>query len=124
MAGEVVAAKPARKRPPTKRKPLSGKGRRAKGVTGEREVATAFKGAGFDVRGLEGLGDQIAVKVKPDRLLIFKVEAKRHERVRVREWLNQCRAETPEGMIPLVVFRENNEQWAAVLDLADLLELT
>lgn len=104
-------------------KPLDGAGRRRKGVKGEREVTLMFLDAGFDMRGLEGLGDHIATKGKPGGLLAFHVEAKRQERVRVRAWLRQCLAETPEGMVPLVCFRESGEEWAAVLRLSDLLEL-
>lgn len=102
---------------------LSHKARRAKGVRGEREVTVFFIEAGFDVRGLEGLGDQIATKGVPGNLLAIHVETKRQERVRIREWLRQCVAETPEGMVPLVCFRESGEEWAAVLRLTDLLEL-
>ena len=103
--------------------PLSYAGRRAKGVRGEREVTIFFIEAGFDMRGLEGLGDHIATKGGPGGLLAFHVETKRQERVRVREWLRQCVAETPQGMVPLVCFRESGEEWAAVLRLSDLLEL-
>jgi len=107
----------------TQPEPLSGAGRRRKGIVGEREVTKLFKEAGFAVRGLEGLGDHIATKGKPGGLLAFHVESKRQERVRIREWLRQCVAETPEGMVPVVCFRENNEEWAAVLPLDVLLEL-
>jgi len=116
---EAAAAVPRRR----KRKTLSGRGRRQKGVKGEREVMKLFDETGFAVRGLEGLGDHIATKGKAGGLLAFHIEVKRQERVRVREWLKQCRAETPEGMIPLVCFRENGETWAAVLALDDLLGL-
>jgi len=103
--------------------PLSAAGRRRKGVNGEREVKDAFAQAGFDVRGLEGGGDHIATRGRPGGLLALHIESKRHERVRVREWLRQCESETPDGMVPLVCFRENGEQWAAVLPLDMLLEL-
>src|SRR5262245_32986772 len=103
--------------------PLDGKGRRNKGLRGEREVTQLFTDAGFDMRGLEGLGDHIATKGRPGGLLAIHVEAKRHERVRIREWLKQCVEETPTGMVPVVCFRENNEEWAAVLPLSYLLEL-
>ena|SRR5215510_5049767 len=107
----------------TDSEPLGAKGRRAKGIRGEREVKVLFVEAGFSVRGLEGLGDHIATKGRPGGLLAFHIESKRHERVRVREWLRQCVKETPEGMVPIVCFRENNEEWAAVLPLDSLLEL-
>lgn len=102
---------------------LSGKGRRDKGVKGEREVTKLFDERGYDVRGLEGLGDQIATKGKPGALLCFHLEVKRQERLRIHEWLRQCVDETPAGMIPLLTYRRSSETWVAVMPLLDLLDL-
>lgn len=102
---------------------MTGKGRRNKGVRGEREVAKLFESAGFDVRGLEGLGDHIATRGAAGALTAFHLETKRQERVRVPEWLRQCQAETPAGMVPLLAFRQNEGEWIAVLPLNRLLEL-
>lgn len=102
---------------------VSAKGRRDKGVGGEREVTVLFEQRGFDVRGLEGLGDQIATKGTPGELLAFHLECKRQERLRIHEWLRQCIAETPTGMVPLLVYRRSREDWNAVLPLSALLDL-
>jgi len=102
---------------------LSGAGRRRKGVKGEREITVKFEEHGFDVRGLEGAGDHIATKGKPGGLLALHIETKRQERMRPRLWMNQCVSETPSGMVPLVVARESNEEWLAMLPLSDLLDL-
>ena len=102
---------------------ISGKGRRDKGVKGEREVTKLFAERGFDVRGLEGLGDQIATKGSPGALLAFHLECKRQERLKVSEWLRQCVEETPEGMVPLLAYRRSHEDWVAVLPLESLLDL-
>ena len=102
---------------------LSGAGRRRKGVKGESEVRQRFVDHGFDVRGLEGLGDHIATRGKPGELLALHLEVKRQERLRVPEWLRQCVDETPEGMVPLLVYRRSGESWTAVLPLDALLEL-
>lgn len=102
---------------------LSGSGRRRKGVVGEREVTHLFSDAGFDVRGLEGLGDHIVSRGVAGKLLVFKLEVKRQERLRIHEWMRQCEAETPPGMIPLLVYRRSGEPWRCVLGLDRLLEL-
>jgi hypothetical protein len=105
------------------RKPLSAGGRRAKGIRGENEVTKLFTKAGFAMRGLENQGDHIATRGKPGGLLALHVETKRQERVRVPEWLRQCKNETPPGMVPVVCFRQSGEEWTAALPLKTLLEL-
>ena len=102
---------------------VSAKGRRDKGVRGEHEISQIFVERGFDVRGLEGLGDQIATKGKPGGMLALHVETKRQERLKIHEWLRQCIDETPAGMVPLLVYRRSHEDWNAVLPLAALLDL-
>lgn len=102
---------------------MDGKGRRSKGVNGEREVAKLFTEAGFDVRGLEGLGDHIATRGTAGQLTALHLETKRQERVRVPEWLRQCEDETPAGMVPLLCFRQNRGEWIACLPLDKLIEL-
>ncbi len=104
---------------------------RAKGVNGEREVANVWKAHGLEVRGLEGSGDHLvigggyrgedAAYVVP-RVTIHS-EVKRHERLRLPEWLAQAAAEAPAGTIPVVSFRQSRGRWYACLPLDDLAEL-
>jgi hypothetical protein len=105
---------------------------RRKGVLGEREVARIWQAAGFEVRGLEGLGDHLVLsrrnyRYAPDEPLGGTVslhcEVKRQERVRLPEWLAQAKAEAPQGTIPVVAFRQNKGEWYAALPLASLAEL-
>jgi Holliday junction resolvase len=101
---------------------------RRKGVVGEREVARIFQAAGFDVRGLEGLGDHLIVPGVSldrwsDRSLTMHVEVKRQERVQLPIWLRQAQAEAPQGTIAVVAFRQNRDDWYAALPLAQLVEL-
>jgi hypothetical protein len=100
---------------------------RRKGVTGEREVAALWQAAGFDVRNLEGLGDHMVIlnhlpnerSIRPN----VHCEVKRQERVRLPEWLAQAKREAPQGIIPVVAFRQNQGEWYVALPLAALVEL-
>jgi hypothetical protein len=101
---------------------LSGKGRRTKGVVGEREVRHIFEQAGFEVRGLEGQGDHLVVRDQTSSRDLH-LESKRQERLRVTEWIRQAEAECPTGCVPVVCFRRSRERWYAVLALEDLVDV-
>jgi hypothetical protein len=97
---------------------------RRKGVTGEREVADTFQDAYWQVRGLEGSGDLLAFRERyPARSVTLHVEVKRQERLRIPEWLAQARTEAPEGVPPVVCFRQSHGKWYAALELDTLLDL-
>jgi hypothetical protein len=103
---------------------LSYKGRRAKGQGGELEAKKLFAAHGWTVRGLEAQGDHMATRLPPEgSLLALHLEIKRQERLRIVEWTRQAMDEAPEGVPPVVCYRRSNEQWMAVLPLADLLDL-
>lgn len=93
-----------------------GKRERAKGLRGEREVAAAYIGAGFVVRGLEGGGDHLVIGAPG---LTIHSETKRHEVLRVPTWIRQAELEAPQGTVPAVHFRQNNGRWYVVLALDD-----
>jgi Holliday junction resolvase len=99
---------------------MDGRGRRSKGVNGEREVAKLFESAGFDVRGLEGLGDHLVVRADGST---FHIEVKRAERQEIPAWLRQARDEAPAGTTPILAHRRNREQWYATLPLEALIAL-
>lgn len=92
---------------------------RAKGVRFEREVADVFERAGYQVRGLEAEGDHLCVmRSRPVATLptTLHVEAKRHERLRIPEWLEQV--ERDAGSVPWVlVFRRSRERAYALVPL-------
>jgi len=100
---------------------------RQKGLLGEREIKHVFASRGWTMRGLEGQGDHIALKEKwftaELRSFALHIEAKRQERLALPAWLRQASEEAPDGTVPVVVFRQNREQWYVALSLADFLEL-
>jgi len=108
---------------------------RRKGIKGEAEVAAIWRRAGFEVRGLEGLGDHLVI-VKPRAIggtpdaphlvadgFTIHSEVKRQERLQLPAWLRQAASEAPSGAIPVVAFRQNRGEWYAALPLAALVEL-
>lgn len=104
---------------------MSGARTRRKGIVAEREVANLFEQAGFEVRGLEGQGDHLALRgstFEPP-FLVFHLEIKRQEALRVPEWLRQCVEEAPNGTLPVLCFRRSREKWVACLQLDDFLNL-
>jgi len=92
---------------------------RAKGLSGEHEVAQLYRKHGFTVRGLEGLGDHL---VLGHSLSIFS-EVKRAERCQIWEWLGQTWREAPAGSFPILAFRRNRSPWIAAAPLDGLLYL-
>ena len=99
------------------------KGRRDKGIAGEREVRHRLEKDGFDVRGLEGKGDHLATKLGADGPVILHVEVKRQETLRVDDWHRQAMAEAPAVAIPTLIYRRSGEPWRAVVLLDDLLKV-
>lgn len=83
---------------------------RKKGVRFEHEVAQAFKHAGFHVRGLEAGGDHLCVQLPGEEVVTYPatlhVECKRHERLKLPEWLRQTERDA-DGLAWLLVFRQN-----------------
>jgi Holliday junction resolvase len=102
------------------RSALTAKARRDKGVAFERAVADAFTAAGFQVRGLESGGDHFAVHAGG---LTLRVEAKRHERLRIPEWLEQLAKDRVQGCLDVLVFRQSRRQAYVVQPLEEWLEL-
>jgi Holliday junction resolvase len=103
------------------------KGRRDKGIRGEREVRAILEEAGYDVRGLEGLGDHLALKQRTPKVLpetlVLHVEVKRQETLRPDVWARQAAAEAPNGATPVVAYRRSKEPWRVTLSLEDFLGL-
>lgn len=99
---------------------LSAKGRRDKGVAGEREVRQRFELGGFEVRGLEGEGDHLVIC---EGGLTLHVESKRQETLRLPLWSQQAEAEAPQGTLPLVAYRRSREPWRVSLRLDDFIAL-
>lgn len=83
-------------------------------------MARIFQSAGFEVRGLEASGDHL---VACRDGLILHSEVKRHERIRLPEWLRQAAEEAPAGAVPVVSFRQSRGEWYVAMRLAELVEL-
>jgi Holliday junction resolvase len=101
-----------------------GNASRQKGLQGEREVAAIFRAQGFEVRGLEGVGDHLCI-ARPHygQALTIHSEVKRAETVKIWHWLAQLEAEAPPGTLPLLSFRRNRSPWYAVTPLEALVEV-
>jgi len=95
---------------------------RRKGAGGERELAAAYREAGFDCArtpnsgGLRWKGDVTGVPG-------VHVEAKRSERLRIWQAIDQVLSEAEPGDLPAVHFRRNRSDWWVAIPLEDFLEL-
>ena len=107
---------------------------RDKGLRGEHEVAAIFRAQGFEVRGLEGVGDHLCImapRVKASAYdmrahldgLTIHSEVKRQERLQLWQWLAQLEAEAPPGTLPLLSFRRNRSPWYACVPLEALVKV-
>lgn len=99
---------------------------RAKGASGERELAKLLRTQGFtEARrgqqycGASGDADVIGVKG-------IHIECKRQERVQDELWMKQAEDDARKGEIPVVIYRRNHEQWKVLLrqDIASIIWLT
>jgi len=99
-----------------------GRSERTKGQRGELEVAAIFQAAGFDCdRTPNSGGLRITGDLYGD--LPCHVEVKRQERLQLPAWLRQAAHDAPEGVMPLVAFRQNHGEWFAALPLTALVDL-
>lgn len=96
-----------------------GRSERLKGVRGEHEVRKLFEEHGFDVRGLEGLGDHYASRGR----IRLHLETKRQERLRIHEWMHQAETEAPGGTTPVLVYRRSRDDWHVVMSLDEFFEI-
>ena len=95
---------------------------REKGANGEREVAALFRAAGFDCNRTPNSG---GLRITGDLYgdIPAHIEVKRQEVLRLPLWLRQARDEAPEGVLPVVAFRQNRGEWYAALPLTALIDL-
>jgi hypothetical protein len=106
---------------------------RRKGLEGEHEVRAIYEAAGFEVRGLEGAGDHLALLhgmqalgtpqypgVEVRRPLTIHSECKRQETARPWLWWEQASTEAPAGTLAVVAFRRSRSPWLALTALEPL----
>lgn len=100
---------------------MNGRGKRAKGAAGERELCAI-------------LADQLGIVVKrnlgqardgEDDITIppFRIEVKRQETLKIEPWCQQVETAAKEGEIPVVAFRRNGKPWRVILKLDDFIKL-
>jgi Holliday junction resolvase len=97
-----------------------GRSEREKGRKAEREVALIYQAAGFEVRGLEALGDHLVVCKDG---LVLHSETKRQERLQLGVWVRQAEENAPQGTVPVIAWRHSHMPWRADLALADLVTI-
>jgi Holliday junction resolvase len=94
-----------------------------KGAEGERELARFLTDRGFPAR----RGQQYSGSPdSPDVVcpsLPFHFEAKRTEKLRLRESMQQAIDDAGPDSVPVVAHKANRKEWLAVMRLSDLLAL-
>ena len=94
---------------------------RAKGKTGELELAAFLREHGFDSRRgqqFKGGGDSPDVTGIPG----WHIECKRVEKGNLYGWIAQAERDNLDKK-PVVMHRRNHEEWVAIVRLEDFLEL-
>jgi|SRR5580692_712674 Holliday junction resolvase len=100
---------------------MSGKMSRNKGAAAERELAALLTDElGFVVKRKLGQaregGDDIQVGH-------FKIEAKRRENLSIMQWVRQIEACTAKHEVPIVAFRQSQQEWRVVVRLRDFIPM-
>ena len=95
---------------------------RDKGARAELEVAKVFQAAGFDCNRVPNSG---GLRIKGDLYgdVPAHVEVKRAERLCIPEWWRQAQGEAPEGVLPVLAFRQSRGEWLAAVPLPALVAL-
>jgi hypothetical protein len=100
---------------------MTGRMARNKGARGENELAAILSDElGFVVKRKLGQARDGADDIEVGK---FRIEVKRRETLAIMQWCRQIEACTPKDQIPLVVFRQNGEEWRVVMRMKDLIPL-
>jgi Holliday junction resolvase len=100
---------------------VNGRGRRAKGAAGERELAALLsEHLGFVVK-----RNLAQARDGADDLTVqqFRIEVKRQEQLRVDKWSEQVEACSQPGEIPVLAYRRNGQPWRVCLRLEDFIPM-
>lgn len=95
---------------------------RAKGASGERELANVLKEYGFQTRrgqqysGANGDADVVGIEG-------IHIECKRVERLNIDEAMSQSIQDAREGEIPVVMHRKNRKPWLVTMRLEDFIKM-
>lgn len=98
-----------------------GRSQREKGRRGELEVRDIFRAAGFECDRTPNSGGlhipaDLDVRLNGESCGLH-VESKRHERVRLEDWIAQAESDAPDDCVPIVAWRRNRMSWRADVDL-------
>jgi hypothetical protein len=94
---------------------------RRKGARGEREVVALFREFFPDEGVQRAAGGTAQESLDLIRVPGCAVSVKRHERLRLPEWIREADAEVYGlGLVPVVAYRTNGMAWRADLPLRDL----
>jgi hypothetical protein len=100
---------------------VTGRMARNKGARGENELAAILT---------DELGTVVKRKLGQARngeddieVGKFRIEVKRRETLAVMQWVRQIEACTPKNQVPLVVFRQNGQEWRVVMRLKDFIPM-
>jgi hypothetical protein len=100
---------------------MGGRHSRNKGAGAERELATLLTEAlGVEIKRKLGQAREGGDDMQVGK---FRIEAKRHENLAVMQWVRQIEACCAEHHVPLVVFRQSNQEWRCVIRLKDLMPM-
>lgn len=95
---------------------------RAKGATGERELARKLREFGYDARrgqqysGINGDADVLGLQG-------VHIECKRVEKLNIDDALSQSIRDAKENEIPVVMHRKNHTEWKVTMRLEDWIKL-
>lgn len=100
---------------------MSGRMARNKGAAAEREFTAILSDhLGAPVRRKLGQARDSGDDAQWGK---FRFEVKRRETLSIMEWCRQIEAHCKDRDIPVVAFRQNNQEWRVVLRLTDFLPL-
>jgi hypothetical protein len=100
---------------------MTGRMSRNKGARGENELAAMLSDElGTVVKRKLGQARDGADDIEIGK---FRIEVKRRETLAVMQWCRQIEACTPKDQIPLVVFRQNGQEWRVVMRMKDLIPM-
>ena len=95
---------------------------RAKGATGERELARKLREYGYDARrgqqysGINGDADVLGLQG-------IHIECKRVEKLNIDDALSQSIRDAKENETPVVMHRKNHTEWKVTMRLEDWIKL-
>mgnify|MGYP003338407358 FL=1 len=100
---------------------MGGKMSRNKGAGAERELSAFLsEQLGIEIKRKLGQardsGDDIQIGK-------YRIEVKRRETLAIMQWCRQVEACCNADDVPVVAFRQNNEEWRVVMRLNDILPL-